>query len=73
MATAWGNAAYVKANSGQRVKVTVSGVFTGWLAIGPGGAIIDSSPKRYGAAAGWRTLAHAKAAAVGVDNGWTVM
>ena len=74
MATAWGNAAYVKANAVQRVKITVSGVYTGWLALGPNGVIIDASPPlQHSVAAGWRTAANAKAACVGADDGWTVM
>ena len=73
MATAWGDAAYVKANAAQRMLVTVSGVYTGWLALGPGGVIIDSTPPLTGVAAGARTAAAAKAACVGANDGWTVM
>jgi hypothetical protein len=74
MATAWGTAAYVKANAAQRMLVTVAGVYTGWLAYGPAGVIIDSTPPRpLGAASGWKLISDAKAACVGADDGWTVM
>ena len=72
MATAWGDAAYVKASVVNMLSITVPDVYTGMLALGPGGVIIDATPPLHGAAAAWRTVANAKAATEGVtDAGYT--